>query len=372
MIAGRITSSETGEPIQSVRTEVLVRQIGSDAGSVLSVTETDAEGRFLFDLGERVIRENEVLIVRALGEANVELARSGPIFDATDDPFVDLAVDEASLRKARSGPAISEFRQHSDAVRRLIGDKRIEDLGDEDLDILSGKTGVARDHLGFLRAAEAHSSTAVGWGLWNEDDRNAPILYGLMRQGVPTELRGIADAGRRAWLTALGTALDQNLIPAGLRAELDGAAEQLVALAVKLAFDGKDTDPKSPPVGVVVRTATDVDEDLQEDFVRRHVEFEGGLTEETFWSELESVPEFAADPKSVSALRFTVEAAALLEGNTDALRRVQARRVQEGWTSVRDLAALTRGEWRDMASGSVATRSRDVEDRYAESVAHAD
>ncbi len=165
------------------------------------------------DLVVRVYRQTD-----ATASVNlVEVAASEILFNAPPVATIDVTVPAAAYR----GP--SEWERHHATILPLRETVEVAALTDEDLEFLSRETEITIEHLRHLRQdaqwAEAH-------------DVADAVFYGLLRQGLPTELRSLlAEPPSR-----LRAALAENLIPQALADDLDGILERLLELAVQMDF----------------------------------------------------------------------------------------------------------------------------------------
>ena len=176
---------------------------------VLGQTKTDSGGdyeiRYAASKFTRAEKASADILVRAvLGDQ--KLAESGVTFNAP----VELEVDLAST--SHRGP--SELERLLAELMPLLDGATIDQLGPADVGFLTGETGLASELWQALIAAQAMVAVAP---------RDLPLaaLYGWRRTGQPATWAVLSAVTSPTLRAALVDALDRNLIPAALRADLD-------------------------------------------------------------------------------------------------------------------------------------------------------
>lgn len=310
----------------SVLADVLVRAFDRDMRSeeLLGEQTTNAQGFYRISYRPEQFRRAEKdtadLVVRVYVQTNanasvneVELAASDILFNAPPVATLDVTVPAAAYR----GP--SEWERHQATILPLREGIEVAALTDEDLDFLAREAEIAIEHLRHLRQdaqwAEAHDVTEA-------------VFYGLLRQGLPSELRSLLAEPPSRQREALKAALAENQIPQALAADLEGTLERLLDVAVQMAFV-RDADDTAPSLGDMLATAP-VDTATQEAFVRFLVNYEG----DRLWSEVQQ----ALGEEPTRQLQFTLQSSQLTWGSLPLIRQmqqaVQVPEIQQvaGWT----------------------------------------
>lgn len=327
---------------------ILVRAFDRDMRSeeLLGATRTDAQGfyqiRYFAHQFQRAEKGSADLVVRVYGQTDatasvnqVELAASDILFNAPPVATLDVTVPAVAYR----GP--SEWEQHHATILPL----RVEGDGvtlvepaaftDEDLDFLAPETGIAIEHLRHLRQdaqwSEAH-------------DVPEAVFYGLLRQGLPTELRSLLAEPPSRLREALEAALAENQIPQTLTDDLDGILERLHELAVDIAFQ-TDSEATIPSLGEILGTAP-LDTAAQRAFIDFALRYEG---QGDIWNDL--AEQSILPPAALETVRFTVESSPLVLDHLPTLAVAQRLRQAQNWHTPRDLARLTREQWQSELDG---------------------
>ena len=203
---------------------------GMRTESLLGETFTDEKGNYEITYSRRDLQAKEQadLIIRVFEpkregeEKGEEIAASETIFNASLQQDIDLEVQSRKF----SGP--SEYERYILALERLIDEEPIHKLTDEDLNFLSGKTGISFEHLDYLRVD-------VQWSF--QYALEPGLTYGLFRQGLPTNLRSLLAEKRVRLEEALKAASAQNIIPVRITDQIDHVVEPLLSLADSTVFE---------------------------------------------------------------------------------------------------------------------------------------
>ena len=301
----------------TVLPEVLVRAFDRDMRSeeLLGEQRTNAQGFYRIsytpDQFRRAEKGSADLVVRVYGQSDdpasgnlAELAASEILFKAPPVATIDVTVPAAAYR----GP--SEWVRHHAAILPLRVERdgvtlvEVPALTDDNLNFLAPEAEIPIEHLRHLRQdaqwAEAHDVTEA-------------VFYGLLRQGLPTELRWLLAEPPSRLRTALEAALAENQIPQSIADDLDGILERLLNVAVQLAFE-RDPDDTAPALGDMLATAP-VDTATQQAFVRFLVNYEG----DRLWPEVQE----ALGEGPTRQLQFTLQSSQLTGGSLPLIRQIR-------------------------------------------------
>jgi hypothetical protein len=151
-----------------------------------------------------------------------EIAVSDIVFYAAQEQTIDLEIESEKFR----GP--SEYERYLAELEPLIEGVPIQELTNEDLLFLNGKTGIPLEQLDYLRldAQLAFQHTLA-----------PAVCYGLFRQGLPADLLKLSNEKSSHLEEALHASLAHNIIPAALSMQADQVIEQLLFVAGSRAFE---------------------------------------------------------------------------------------------------------------------------------------
>lgn len=328
-VSGRVSRSD-GSPLAGLTVTAFDCDMRHE--QPLGEAKTDAQGAYTITYRRSQFRRADKaqadLRIRVTDEDGIAVAASEIVFNAEPAQTIDL-----TLHQYR-GP--SEWNRYVKDLELLIEDVPLSGLMDEDIRFLTGETGIAAEHLRYLRLDAQ----------WSEQyDVEESVFYGLLRQGLSSNLRTLLAEKPARWQRALEAASAQHLIRAHLEDNLDAVIARLEEVAVMLAFEPDDEDA-APPLGLVLRTAPDLSEDQQQQFIRFALRDDGG---DDFWARLREEPGFDANDGTLETFRFTVETGALLSGHMPTLAVFQERRQQQGGITQRDfLASFSRSDLQEI------------------------
>jgi hypothetical protein len=189
---------------------------------------TDAEGFYeitysgdAWSGGAKKARADLIIRVFAIAaedgntvEAGDEMGASPIMFNAPQLQTIDLEISSIN------DP--SEYERHLAELQPLIEGECVRSLSDEDLHFLSGKTDIPFEQLNYLRV---DAQWAVQYAL------DPAVAYGLFRQELPVNLRGLLAEKPSRLEDALKVSLARNIIPKSLGDRADQAVQQLLTLA---------------------------------------------------------------------------------------------------------------------------------------------
>ncbi|MFN0171585.1 MAG: peptidoglycan-binding domain-containing protein, partial [Bryobacteraceae bacterium] len=205
-------------------------------GELLGETTTDPDGAYAIpytaEQFSRAEKDSADLVVRAFHGSGGAIAESAVLFNAPPEAQVDLVTKS-------DGMGLSEYRRFLITVAPLINNIPVADLTTEDVDFLTGETGLDRQFLSFLVIAHRHATTA-------ESAVDAAVFYGLMRAALPVELLLLLAQGPEVQRDALKRAVAENIIPAYVTNNLEVILAQLKALRVRFALQPPGQEQPAP------------------------------------------------------------------------------------------------------------------------------
>ncbi|TKC98605.1 neuraminidase-like domain-containing protein [Polyangium fumosum] len=163
-------------------------------------------------------------------------------------------------------------------------------------------------------------------------------LYGLFREGLPRERRGLLMTRPSEQLRALLLALEHNLIPATLREQVDAILAALHKAAVQLAFEPAETGISLGDLLAIVLPARDA----QEALVSAYLKYEGPV--DGFWQGLREHPTFKEEGL-VDRVQLALQLATLSRQHLPLVRALDESRRSGKWSSLADLAKLAVPDW---------------------------
>src|SRR5262249_40482802 len=165
-------------------------------------------------------------------------------FNAPQEATIDLVVPDTALGvPSEYERMVSEIEPLLinviiPGLRALTLTDKLADLKQAELEFLASETSIERQKVGFMVMAARlqQQATRAGFSL------PAPVFYGLAREGLPTDLAGLGLLSQQERSDALDRALNDNIIPAGLRDSLPMLLDQLRRLAVVQALQTPPPD----------------------------------------------------------------------------------------------------------------------------------
>jgi len=359
-VQGRI-ADEAGRPLPGLTVRALDRDMREEWSQALGESPSDGHGRYEIIYNETQVRRAEKeradLVVRASDAQGVVLAESDIVFNARPDQTIDLTVAAA---RARTIAGTSEFERNVRELTPLIKDVPLSELTDDDLLFLGRETGLSAEHLRYVRLDASWGST---------HGVSPAVFYGLLRQGLPSTYRRLLSQKPRPIRAALEASIGANIVPTALGADLDRILERLAELAVQSAFEADDT-VAAAPLGVLLRTAPDVTAEQQEQVVQFALRDEDNGD---FWRRLRQAT--SLDEGAIGAVRFTV-GLGTISHHLPLIGLLQAERQEGAIGTLRDLARLTKDDWRALVdqTGPPAETPGETEEAraatYALQMAH--
>lgn len=375
-VFGRIIDT-SGRHAAGLRVQALDRDLRSV--EILGSATTDKLGRYRiaysvaqFRRAEKACADLRVRVLAADGKTKI--AVSDTVFNAPARAEIDLTVPADKLY------ADSEWEHHGRELAPLLGFAGVPagassagarkplppaELTDEDLDFLHRETGIAHDHLLFIRLASRW------WVAQRKHKLPAEAFYGLLRLGVPADwalLLQTSSARRRA---ALKQAVAQRIVPASLGAQIDTITGKLDALAIEQSFTSGDTHSSglARPWGLLL-ASTGIEDKLQRHITGLLLESKPDEDPDLMWKALSDAG-IPAD--AVRSTRFALEADTMVDGHLPTLQALQGG-LAANFGDAADLAKLTRQQWLQVADTAARQGGlpKDVESAQAHADALAD
>ncbi|WP_367108739.1 neuraminidase-like domain-containing protein [uncultured Psychrobacter sp.] len=293
---------------------------------LLGATRTDAKGsykiRYTATQFRRAEKDAADLLVKVVDDNGTVIATSDTVFNAAPEQIIDITLQP----NQDHGP--SEYERYLSEMKPLVGPVEHAALTDEDLEFLTGETGIPLEHLSQLRLDAQ----------WQKlYDVEAAAFYGLLRKGLPTDLRQLLATKSARWRTALKQAIADHIVPSSLGSQLDDIVQRLSELALENAFKQEEGDAVAP-LGLVVATAAGVTRPQQEQFVRLTLGYEPKPSTD-FWQRVQSE---LNDEKAVRAIQRSLQASVLTFHHLPLLTQVQQETQGD---SVKAVAGWSETEW---------------------------
>jgi 5-hydroxyisourate hydrolase-like protein (transthyretin family) len=189
-----------GTPVAGATVKAFDKNIRKE--TLLGEATTDKAGRYEITYrAEKFLQANKKRpdpIVRAFDQEGQEIAVSEIIYNAKQVETVDLVVGGAQYR----GP--SEYQQRIKTLTPLLKELELSGLTDEDIDFLSGKTGIDPGQITHLVLAARYAK---------KTDLPQEIFYGLFRQNLPTSLPALLAQNPDIQKSSLEAAVRDNIVP---------------------------------------------------------------------------------------------------------------------------------------------------------------
>jgi hypothetical protein len=212
VVNGRVADVQR-RPVAEVPVVALDLELRAEAE--LGRTTTDLEGAYqitytLEQLG-RADKRAPDLVVRALTADYGRVLVESPVIHGAE-PVVTVDVE---LPIPEDAP--SELERYLAELEPALGGVSPAQLSADDLDFLAGATGIAREHLAVLAAADRRQAEdeadPVNAG---EPSVRAPAYYGWFRQGLPTEPVALWARSDEELTSALTASIRARLIPSAV------------------------------------------------------------------------------------------------------------------------------------------------------------
>jgi Tc toxin complex TcA C-terminal TcB-binding domain/Neuraminidase-like domain len=319
-----VVRTSAGAPSVGVAVNAYDQNLSGE--DLLGSTVTDTAGRYQITYTElaRAGKVRPDLVVRAVGHEEVVLAESERICQAPATVIVNLSVG-GEYR----GP--SEYDALSSRLSPLTAGFDLAEATEEHIERLSCGSETETTRIKSLAAA---SSLSAATGL------AAPVLYGLLRRGIPAARKELLTTRPAELRQALEGALADNLVPATLTATLEATMTALRQATIALAFEAPP-ETATGSLGALLATVLPT-RAIQEELLDVYLTHTGTLEE--FWGSLGERASFEEEG-TVAKLQLAFQLGALTRQHFPLLTALQARLATESSTSLRDLAGLSEADW---------------------------
>ena len=217
-----------GSPVVRARVALHERKLRSEE----SLGESTSDGQGAFEITYPQPQETPLsVLVRAFSRDGQEIAASNLICNVKPVEEVTLVVGGEVLR----GP--SEYTQLESILRPALAAEQLDpaSLNEEDVTFLACKFDLDPEQVALFVVSARHH---------RETDIKAEAFYGLMRQGLSSDLKTLIAQSQETLRDALVTATEENIISPELEASIPRILSQLQHQIVRLAL--QDPDPDRP------------------------------------------------------------------------------------------------------------------------------
>jgi hypothetical protein len=209
VVRGRVADIQ-GRPMAEVLVVAVDREVRneSELGRVAADSEGAYEITYTLDQLARADKQAADLVVRALSPGDGRVLVASPVIHGAGlVETVDLVVPAAE-------DAPSEFDRYLAELEPALGGMSLAELGAADLDFLAGSTGIAREHLGALAAAERQAAADAADPLRAGDPSvPAAAYYAWFRSGLPTDPAALWARSDEELTSALTASIRGRLVP---------------------------------------------------------------------------------------------------------------------------------------------------------------
>ncbi|WP_106395305.1 Tc toxin subunit A-related protein [Enhygromyxa salina] len=243
---------------------------------------------------------------------------------------------------------LTEWHRVKAKAGPLLGGSEAKDVPADRLEWLSRRADVFPTHLAaFIQAHRIADGRTV----------KAQSCYAFLRAGLPADLLGLVRAGESAWESALRDGWARILIPqpgdGSPEARDQEVADELAAMREIVV----DAAVARPVAGVNQRVLLDsaaLTDAQQRIFTQLWLAHSGPI--EDFWAAVSGSSLGAEIP----VLKFTIEAATLVDAHLETLEALQAERSDGKITTVADTARWSVAEWDAMLTARSVTAPDEI------------
>ena len=281
---------------------------------------TTRDGRYQINYNARQFRRAEKdsadLILRVMSGDKV-LATSDVIFNARPAETIDFRIETTEGR-------VPEFERYLTTLRPILEDLLPATLTDEDIQFITGETGIPEIHVGYLVVAHQQAQATR---------TNPELFYGLFRQELPTDLTALVVRPTAEIRQALETSIAEAIINRNLLGEIDRFLAALQGQRALTLAATVSTDQNTNGIGQILRTSG-LSAAEQETFLTSYLQHSGPI--ENFWQSLESTP---LAPR-VRSIQETLQLDLITQHNAPLLENLRSRNIR----SARDLPKIASQE----------------------------
>ncbi len=321
VVSGLVRNAD-GTPVAGVMVRTFDKNLRSE--TPLGQANSDAQGHYLIRyLPSEISRPGKTrpdLVVRAYKADGTVLANSPVIFRAPAQASVDLTSGDAVYR----GP--SQFTRVNQTVTPLLQGVNPADLTPDDIDYVSGDTGLDAAKIQHLAAAARLARSTA---------KPSEIFYALARSGLPTDLASLAASDPSVVKQALTDAANRNLVSPELAASADQFVGELNGVAIQNA-----SSPAASRLGAALALATE-NQKLRTDFATALAAHVG--TDEDFWANLARQPGF--DEPTIARLKLSMQLSSLTQYHAPLVSALIAQQQSGKIKSLADLARMQASDW---------------------------
>ena len=333
LVRGKVVNSD-GRPVARASVALFEKRLRSEQR--LGEARSNTQG--VFEITYPQPRETPLsVLVRASRLNGPEIAVSDLICDVKPVEEVTLVVGGEALR----GP--SEYGRLDGVLRPALAAEQLNpaDLNEEDVSFLSCKFRLNPEHVAlFVVSARHHRDT----------DIVAEGFYGLLRQGLPTELTAWSPNHKRScerrWKHR---SRRTSLVPA-CESSIPRILQSLQIKSRDLAL--RDPQPDRPTFTAlfdIARVESSHRQRILEDYVNR----EG--TVEEYWQRLRDDP--GIPNEQLDELQETLKLSAIALNHVDLVRHItRLRRAGTIGPHLRDLSRLQTADWNELLNAEVSGR----------------
>jgi len=330
LISGTVVRAD-GSPVARAKVSLLEKKLRCE--EPLGQCVTDALGMF-----EIVYPQPDETpfsaLVRASSRRGREIAVSNLICDVKPVEEMTLVVDGAALR----GP--SEYVRLEDVLRPALVAEKLDpaDLNEEDVDFLACNLDLDPEHVALFVVSARHH---------RETDVMAQVYYGMLRQGLSSDLKTLIAHSPETLNDALVTSVGENIIDPLPKTGISRILRQLQNQIVRLAL--QDPEPDRPTFSALFEIAG-VKSRHRQRILADYVDREG--TVEEYWRRLRDDPDINND--ELDRLQETLKLSTIALNHVDLVHHIV--RLQSAGTigaQLRDLSRLLPNEWRELLETEV-------------------
>jgi hypothetical protein len=324
VVLGQV-QQEDQNPVAGITVRVFNKGLRKE--NLLGQAVTDEQGKFevAYTPEYRSDKSRWCLILRAFDSAATEVAASEIVFDPKPFETVDLLIGEM-LRGQ------SEFNELEHKLGSYLTEEEIHpaDVTIEEARYLVRKLGLP------IEQVEAYVSAAR---LGRETGLRIDALYAFSRQNLPTRLPALLGQSPEVLREALERALADNLVPPGLRDEIERTVDRMQELIVQHTFTEPDVTDKFSLNDLFDTTV--LSQAQRRKLLDRYVRREGSVEE--FWEALRQDPEFGE--KRVEEAQLALHLGAVTYNHLPLIRELKR---DPGIKTMRDLARLDERDWLEL------------------------
>ena len=330
IVRGLVTDSN-GNPVKGLTVSAFRQTSGGEVSVGGAVTGDDGSYVIPYHIvsaGPVLAVDLRLQVVMIVTTSTVPLQRLLATIPSSQTILTDadlLEVVNFVLVPSADVPAKSEYEQILSDLAGLLGTRALPSLQEDgthrDVSLLAAQSGYATHQLAALvRANQLAKDAAVP----------PQIVYALLRQGLPADLRALQAVHPDLRLKALRVAVSQSQVPAAV----DGKSlEDLLA-----GFAPISAAPLRSLLGTILPNAADQD---------KLVALYAAKTQDldAFWTQVGSDP--VLGPHAAD-LKLTMQIASLTNKHEPLVKAVKA---QPGIKQASDLVRISQDQWRTLIQG---------------------